>query len=399
VQSSSEPLRPQFHFTAPSGWLNDPNGLVYRDGQYHLFYQHNPKGTAWGNMTWGHATSPDLIHWRDLPNALEPDSLGTIFSGSAVIDYKNASGLGSKSHPPMLCFYTAAGGTNDASKGKPFTQCLAYSLDGVSFTKYAHNPIIPNIVKENRDPKVVWDPDHKIWLLALYLSNSTYTLFSSSNLTSWTRLSDVSFPGTDECPDFFRMPIEGSNGQYRWVFSGANGRYMVGSFDGQNFYPEGSPRETNFGNTGYAGQTYSNAPNGETIQITWMRSSDFPGCTWNQQMSFPNLLKLHQGKDGQFLTLQPVPSITTLEKGSLELRGHRALSKSGQFIFTGGFHPLEPGTLDIQVNGITITFDAKTSLLSALGKQVKVNLPDNYLELKILADVTTVEIYAQDGAV
>jgi sucrose-6-phosphate hydrolase SacC (GH32 family) len=392
-QVQPDSMRPQYHFTAPKGWLNDPNGLVYDRGQYHLFYQHNPFGTQWGNMTWGHAVSEDLVHWKDLPNAIEPDGLGTIFSGSAVIDSKGVAGFGKGA---MLCFYTAAGGTNEASKGKPFTQCLAYSTDGIHFTKYAGNPIIPNVVGENRDPKVVWDEDHSQWVLALYLIGGTYTLFKSTNLTNWLRLKDVKFPGTDECPGFFPMPYAGSS---KWVFTGANGRYMVGSFDGSEFHPEGDAKPTNWGNTGYAAQTYFNAPHRERIQISWMQGSEFPGCSWNQQMAFPNLLKLVPSPEGPELTLEPVRTVKKLRGWMVFFTGGEASVRSGQFDFSGEWTIPTTGNLEIKANGVSIQFDAVTHKLTALGKEATLSPINGKLQLRILADVTTVEIYAQGGRV
>lgn len=212
-----EPLRPQFHFTAKSGWLNDPNGLAYFKGEYHLFFQHNPFGTQWGNMTWGHAVSKDLVHWRQLDNALSPDELGTMFSGSAVVaefaqsDISIATGPGSdrSARSALVCFYTAAGGTNDASKGRPFTQCLAYSHDGRTFSKYPGNPVIPHIEAENRDPKVIWHGPTKRWVMALYLNESRFALYGSADLVTWSRLSNIELPGASECPDLFPLALDG----------------------------------------------------------------------------------------------------------------------------------------------------------------------------------------------
>lgn len=398
-QIRNEPLRPQFHFTAPSGWLNDPNGLAFQDGQYHLFYQHNPKGTGWGNMTWGHAVSRDLIHWQDLPNAIEPDEFGTIFSGSAVIDKDNVSGLGTAKHPPLLCFYTAAGGTNDMSKGKPFCQCLAWSTDGKTFTKFAGNPIVAHIEAENRDPKVVWDGEHKQWLMALYLANSKYTLLRSANLKDWTRLSDIKMPGTDECPDFFRLPVDGDKSKTKWIFTGANGRYMVGSFDGQAFHAEGPPLDSNFGNTGYAAQTYSNAPNGRVIQIAWLNNSNFPNCSWNQQMGFPNELKLRSTPSGPRLALTPVPKIRIITAGEVAENEGSYEVPSGLLDFNGAWSVPSKGVLSIDVNGVKVSLDAEAGRLSALGKEANVDLSSGKFNIRVLADRTSVEIYAQDGLV
>ncbi len=157
-----EALRPQFHFTPARNWMNDPNGLVYYRGEYHLFFQHNPFGRQWGNMTWGHAVSPDLVHWRQLPNAIEPDRLGTIYSGSAVVDRDNTTGFQQGREKPLVAIYTAAGGSSPQSQGQPYTQCLAYSTDrGRTWTKYAGNPVLPHVIGENRDPKVIWYPPER----------------------------------------------------------------------------------------------------------------------------------------------------------------------------------------------------------------------------------------------
>lgn len=206
----NETFRPQFHFTARKNWLNDPNGLFYYRGMYHLFFQHNPFGLEWGNMTWGHAISPDLVHWQQLPNALEPDSLGTMFSGSAVVDWENTTGFQQGEHPPIVLIYTAAGNTSPASKGKPFTQCLAYSIDGgSSWQKYPGNPVMECIRPENRDPKVIWHPSSHRWIMTLYLEGNEFAFFSSPDLKTWSPLHSLFAPESIECPDFFEIPLVG----------------------------------------------------------------------------------------------------------------------------------------------------------------------------------------------
>ena len=313
-QLMNEPFRPQYHFTAPKGWLNDPNGLVFYKGEYHLFYQHNPFGTEWGNMTWGHAVSKDLVHWKHLPNALEPDASGTMFSGSAVVDWKNTSGLGSKNNPPLVLLYTAAGGTNEASKGVKFTQGLAYSPDGRAFTKLTTNPILAHIEAENRDPKVFWHEPTKAWIMALYLDGDRFALFRSPDLKNWSRTGDVAILGSSECPDLFELPVDGDPKDKKWVFWGASGHYLMGEFDGYKFVPDGKPLLNGFGKNDYAAQTFSDEPKNRRIQISWMRGGKYPGMPFNQQMSLPRELKL--------LTSYATPRLATTPVKELEkLRG------------------------------------------------------------------------------
>ena len=223
--------RPQFHFTSQRYWINDPNGLVYYAGEWHLFFQHNPYGIKWGNMTWGHAVSPDLVHWTQLPNALEPDALGTIYSGSAVVDWANTAGMQTGAEPPLIAIYTSAG--SEAKPPVPFTQSIAGSNDrGRTWTKHSGNPVLGHIVGANRDPKVIWHAPSAQWVMALYLDGNDYALFGSPNLRDWTRLCDVAMPGVAECPDFFPLPVDGAATRTLWVFWGAAGCYRLGAFDG-----------------------------------------------------------------------------------------------------------------------------------------------------------------------
>ncbi|HEY1789054.1 MAG TPA: glycoside hydrolase family 32 protein, partial [Verrucomicrobiae bacterium] len=294
-----EPLRPQFHFTSRRGWLNDPNGLVFYQGEYHLFYQHNPYGWNWGNMHWGHAVSKDLVHWQELPIALYPDGNGTMYSGSAVVDWNNTAGFQTGSEPALVAMVTAA--------GTPFTQEIAYSNDrGRTWTKYGKNPVLGHIAADNRDPKVVWFAPEKKWVMALYLDHNDYALFSSPDLKTWQKLSGVHLPGDAECPNFFQVPLDGDTHNLRWVFYGASGVYLVGKFDGQKFTPETQPQRLQNGNCWYAAQVYSDIPasDGRCLLIPWGRLPDgeiFRGMTFNQMMGLPVELTLRSSSKGASL--------------------------------------------------------------------------------------------------
>ncbi len=379
-----EPLRPQFHFTAKSGWLNDPNGLVYYKGEYHMFFQHNPFGTNWGNMTWGHAVSKDLLHWTQLKSAIEPDTEGTIFSGSAVVEPETGK---------LLCFYTAAGGTSDASKGKPFTQWLASSTDGRSFAKETSGPVVKHIINENRDPKVVWDADRKQWVMALYLDANDFALFSSTDLLAWTKLSSVKLDGASECPDFY--PIT----KTQWVFTAANGKYQLGAFDGTIFKPSTGVISTHFGNTGYAGQTFFNDPKGRRIFISWLNNSNFPNCAWNQQMSVPMEVSLVTTVDGPRLSYRPVDELRNLRLKRLNPTQGTYSDPGGLYDFSGKFAIPKEGVLSIQIGETKVEFNAESRKLTALEKSVDLDKRARELDLRILVDRASIEIFAQQGTI
>jgi len=395
--------RPQYHFTAHSGWINDPNGLVFFKGEYHLFFQHNPFGTEWGNMTWGHAVSKDLIHWEQLDHALHPDSSGTMYSGSAVVDHENTSGLGTAGQPPMVLLYTAAGNQSPASKGQPFTQGLAYSLDGRRFSKLASNPVLDHIEAENRDPKVVWHQPTNRWIMALYLNEDRYALFSSADLKHWERCDSVSMPGASECPDFFELPVKGDPKSRYWVFWSANGRYRLGRFDGARFTPSTEPIDSNFGPNCYAAQTYSDAPKGRRIQIAWMQGGRYPGMPFNQQMTVPREITLIKTKEGPRLAIQPVAELSKLRSKTLMNKRDLAVRELAIPCSTDLVELRLQWTRDqslaIKFNGQEIRYEAADRSLLALGRKVQLRGESPVLDLVLYFDRTSLEVFADGGLV
>jgi sucrose-6-phosphate hydrolase SacC (GH32 family) len=296
-----EKNRPQYHFTTRRGWINDPNGLLFYEGEYHLFYQHNPYERDWENMHWGHAVSKDLVHWQELPEALYPDKLGTMFSGSAVIDYQNTSGFSNGKVPPMVAIYTAAATDRQ-------TQCIAYSLDkGRTWSKFEGNPVINSKEKWNsgdtRDPKVFWYKPGNHWVLVLNERDGN-SIYTSANLKDWTFQSHVT--GFWECPELFELPVDGDPKNTRWVMYGASGTYMLGDFDGKTFTPTAGKYYYCKGSI-YAAQTYTNIPesDGRRIQVGWGRIQQ-PGMPFNNQMLLPTELTLRTTKEGVRIVSVPV---------------------------------------------------------------------------------------------
>ena len=319
----SEQYRPQIHYTPAKNWVNDPNGMVYVDGTWHLFYQYNPYGNGWGNMSWGHATSTDLLHWQEQEVALRKDALGDIFSGSAVIDHDNTAGFGANS---IVALYTSAGDHQQ--------QSMAYSTDkGKTFTTFSGNPIIANTDRGDfRDPKVFWHEPTQRWVMSLALGWSYGIEFwTSRDLKTWTMASQFTTPvtrcnkGQWECPDLF--PLE-YNGQQKWVlivsvnpggpFSGSGTMYFVGDFDGTTFTADDLdyPLWADYGMDNYAGVTWSNAPDNRHVFLGWMNnwnySGDVPCSPWRSAFTLPRDLSLIDYQGTPLLSSKVSPEIETI---------------------------------------------------------------------------------------
>jgi len=405
-----EPYRPQFHFTARKNWHNDPNGLVFHKGEYHLFFQHNPTGIDWGNMTWGHAVSPDMVHWTQLEHAIHPDELGTIYSGSAVVDWRDTAGFRTGDEDVIVCIYTSAGGRSEESKDKPCTQSIAFSNDrGRTLVKYEGNPVLGHLRGNNRDPKVVWHEPTGKWVMALYLDENDYALFGSPDLKEWTRLCDVLLPGATECPDFFELPVDGAPDNTKWVFWGANGLYCLGAFDGAAYTPETGPLQSNWGGNWYAAQTWSDVPeaDGRRLQIAWMAGAKYPGMPFNQQMSFPVEMTLRTTPDGVRVHRRPVKEIECLRKATHSW-GDRAL-QPGENLLDGvpgelldiriEFDPGAAEEVGFVLRGEKVRYSVADREVSCLGKTAPLAPVDGAVRLRVLLDRTSIEVFGGDGLI
>jgi sucrose-6-phosphate hydrolase SacC (GH32 family) len=402
-----EPLRGQFHFSPRRGWNNDPNGMVYFGGEYHLFFQHNPYGWAWGNMHWGHAVSKDLVHWEELGDPLWPDALGPMFSGGAVVDWNNTSGFGKDGKPPLVLFYTAA--------GNPAVQCLAYSLDGRTFTKYAGNPVVKQITPGNRDPKVIWHEPTKKWVMVLYVTlaqgKHSMHFFTSANLRDWSLASITEgIAGTNflyECPEFFELPVDGDASKKKWVLLGANSEYAIGSFDGTHFTAEHKPLTGHRGRGFYAPQTFSDVPekDGRRILIGWFQT-ETKGMPFNQSMSMPLELGLVSTADGPRLTFSPLRELAALRKKSHVLPSQTlkpedpnplAAMNAELCEIRAEIEPEQASEIEILVRGATIRYQPKDQQLTVNGHQAFAPLRDGKLRITIYCDRTGLEVFASDG--
>jgi len=357
-----ERYRPQLHFSAPRHWLSDPNGLVWHDGLYHLFFQHNPEGNDWGNMHWGHAVSRDLVHWQHRPVAVQADPWcsGFAFSGCVVVDHQNSSGLAAGNAAPMIALYTGA--TIEGVQ----SQCISFSLDGGdTWTQYDGNPVLANPgIHDFRDPKVFWNPDREEWVMILAVGDRL-DLYVSENLLDWQHVSEFRCSIEDagdvlECPDLF--PLESTNGETHWVLvvSATNQthhkdrptRYFIGEFDGRQFDAyDGASRWIDYGPDNYASVTWSNIPaeDGRRLAIGWMSNwryaREAPTYPWRGHMTIPRELFLAEDNDGHRLASRPVAELENLRQENLCLDYARADSEAARTFFT----ELPAELLDLQL--------------------------------------------------
>ena len=423
-----EQYRPQIHFTPAMNWMNDPNGMVYADGTYHLFYQYNPQGNNWGNMSWGHATSTDLMHWQEQPVALTRDELGDIFSGSAVIDKDNTSGFGANA---MVALYTSAG-----SDGKQ-QQSIAYSTDGgKNFTRYAGNPVIKNNDDNLRDPKVFWHEASKRWIMTLAKGwKMGVDIYASSDLKSWQHQSTFFVPLSGrpslqwECPDLIQMG-------HKWVLLvsvnpggpilGSGMMYFVGDFDGKEFKADNvtsgsnavEPQWLDYGMDCYAGVTWSNTA-GRRIMIGWMNnwsySGDVPCSPWRSAMTLPRELKLTE-HDGRYLLGCPVvgeidkiagewqQAGTAIDaKDAYQLRLKVQLDKNSTVTLSNADGEKYVADINAQTRTLTVHRTSATGKTSFNGTfsipsiQAPLNASGNDVTLDFFVDQSSVEILTEDG--
>ena len=382
--------RPQFHFTPAANWMNDPNGMFYYEGKYHLFYQYFPDSTVWGPMHWGHAESTDLLHWKHLPVALFPDSIGCIFSGGAVVDNNNTSKLGTKENPPIVATFTHHDFVGEQAKTNDFQkQSIAYSLDGgYEWTKYKGNPVISNFekIKDFRDPKVVWHEPSQKWILVL-AAYDRVKFYSSSNLIDWKFLSDFGIEGDErlwECPDLFPMKVEGTN-TYKWVLivsiqkdapnNGTATSYFIGEFDGTAFKSEVENQKwLDWGTDNYAFVTWNNVPkdDGRILGIGWMSNWQYaqivPTENWRSAMTLPRELSLVKSASNYSLHSSPVREFQTLRGVSTSL---------GQINITE--EKVLEGSFSASQAELDLTVDLKKTTANSFGIKFQNDLGENLL--------------------
>ena len=435
--------RPQFHFSPKANWMNDPNGMVYHNGTYHLFFQYYPEGTIWGPMHWGHATSKDLVHWNEQAIALYPDSLGWIFSGSAVYDKDNTSGLGKNGKMPLVAIFTHHNSKLEKEGRKDYQyQSIAYSLDeGQTWTKYNGNPVLQNPgIVDFRDPKVRWNEEVRKWIMTL-ATKDRITFYSSPDLKNWNKESEFgekvgAHGGVWECPDLFPMSL---NGKTMWVLlvsinpggpnKGSATQYFVGDFDGKTFKPNSiETKWVDWGTDNYAGVTWSNTGD-RRIFLGWMSNWQYanvvPTEKWRSAMTIPRELSLKAIDNTIFLASEPVKELrknmpktytmnNTLVNGSLDL--------SDQIQAFNGQYQLKFSSDQITNYSIVLSNDGGEELVIGFDKKAnqyyidrsragKINFEKGFgakhtaprisvdagTDVTLVVDVASVELFADSG--
>lgn len=379
----NEPYRPQLHFSPVAHWMNDPNGMVYAGGVYNLFYQYYPGATVWGPMHWGHASSTDLVHWKQLPVALYPDSLGYIFSGSAVVDSTNTSGFGRDGKIPLVAIFThhdpkgEKAGTNNYQN-----ESIAYSLDqGLTWTKYAANPVLKNPgLTDFRDPKVFWYAPARKWIMTL-ATKSDISFYASPNLKDWTKQSEFgtglgAHGGVWECPDLFQLSLDGRS---TWVLivnlnpGGPNGgsgtQYFTGSFDGVSFTPASTEtRWLDYGPDEYAGVTWSNTGKRKIFlgwMSNWLYANLVPTDKWRNAMTVPRELALQRADGKVMLTSSPVKELNMLKRDSIvgkDLSIHAGMNLTKDLPVHTGQYEVKLSTARLATYSVTLSNDSGEEL-------------------------------------
>lgn len=391
-----EPMRPQVHFSTKNGWLNDPNGLLYIDGVYHMFYQHNPAESTWGNMHWGHAESRDLIHWEEKDIALFPDARGTMYSGSAILDHKNLLGKNTGDQKTALLFYTT---TN------PFCQNMSYSTDQFkTIIPYAQNPVVPYIVDGNRDPKVVFCDELDCYILILYLTDDVYCIFTSHNLCDWTELQRIHLQEDNECPDIF--PLCDEEGNRKWIIMGAHDRYLVGNFKNGKFEAEQASLPLCYGPASYAGQTFSNLPDNRIVRMVWNRWF-LPASNFNGQMGIPMEMSLGKFENTYYLQANPIEEIKSIYKNT---KTYSNVSLGAKAAFYEALEPaphcvniqskaIESGKMTVCIFGRNIDFDFENNEMRIGEYTAPISLTHNGLDVTIIMDTCSIEVFADGGKI
>jgi fructan beta-fructosidase len=436
-QPYREPLRPRVHFTPPQNFMNDPNGLVYYKGEYHLFYQHNPFGREWGHMSWGHAVSTDMLHWTHLPIALREEDGVMIFSGSVVVDGNNTSGFCTSNRDDRSCLvaiYTGHG------HGKQ-TQNLAYSNDrGRAWTKYAGNPVIDLNLENFRDPKAFWDESSKRWVLVTVLADQhKVRFFRSPDLKHWQTVSDFGPAGATggvwECPDLFALPVDGKPGDLRWVLDvdinpgaiqgGSGGQYFVGRFDGMRFVNDNPPARTlwvDYGKDFYATISFSDVAKSDGRRIwmgwisNWLYANEEPTVIWRGAQSVPRVLQLKRLPDGIRLVQAPVAEIEGLRVShETAIVERTALPESADIRFEisrGTWQDAglrlsnaagEEAVVGVRATGPELFVDRRRAVAAATHKEYAgrhtgpVRWRENKITVRLIFDRSVVEVFANDG--
>lgn len=375
--------RPKLHLTAQYGWINDPNGMVYDGQQYHLYFQHNPFNISWENMSWGHAVSKDLMHWKQLDTTIYPDENGMMFSGCGLRNDRKMLGLPEEA---LLFFYTAAGDATEWSRNMPFTQRIAYSLDGGKTLTKLDSLYIGKIGKDTRDPKIFWHEESQAYIMVLFIQDNDFGIYRSTDLAEWKETQRFTLEKAWECPDLLKVPCE--EGGYKWMFWSADGFYYWGEFDGYTFETDGVRHEAYISKIPYAAQTYSGVVD-RIIQIPWLRFENH-GENYTGAMGIPRELSCRKTDTGYILIQKMVREVEESLKAVSEL------SENSSYIvqLTVGQEGTQTST--VQVNGSQVVYEPQTQSLSIDGTKHEFQQKIRKLELFVDDNILEVGIWLED---